>query len=109
MFTLVPRTLVRTVVLASMILVGTTAAVAQTPQSTPLYWAAWTKIYDVDGAHSWDESSREHLVRLLLDHGADPNIIAGDGNTALDVARTAGARRIAALLQERGAKSAADL
>ena len=49
----------------------------ETPQSTPLYWAAWTKIQDVDGEHSWDEASRLELVRLLLDHGADPNIVAG--------------------------------
>jgi ankyrin repeat protein len=79
------------------------------PQSTPLYWAAWTKISDVDGEHSWDESSREELVKLLLDHGAEPNIVAGDGYTALDVARTAGAARIVALLLERGAKSSAEL
>jgi ankyrin repeat protein len=81
----------------------------ETPQSTPLYWAAWTRIQDVDGEHSWDESSRESLVRLLLDHGADPNIVAGDGYTALDVARTAGAARIAALIEERGGKSSEDL
>ena len=35
MFTLLSRTLVRPVVLASMVFVGTTAALAQTPQSTP--------------------------------------------------------------------------
>ena len=81
----------------------------ETPQSTPLYWAAWTKIHDVDGEHSWNESERKSLVELLLDHGADPNIVAGDGYTALDVARTAGAGRIAALIQERGGKSGAEL
>jgi hypothetical protein len=81
----------------------------ETPQSTALYWAAWTKIHDIDGEHTWDESEREDLVRLLLDHGADPNIVAGDGHTALDVARTAGAERIAALIQERGGKAAAEL
>jgi len=81
----------------------------EAPQSTPLYWAAWTKISDVDGEHSWDESSRVELVKLLLDHGAEPNIVAGDGYTALDVARTAGATRIVALLLESGAKSSAEL
>ena len=81
----------------------------ETLQSTPLYWAAWTKIHDVDGEHSWDESERESLVRLLLDRGADPNIVAGDGYTALDVARTAAAARIVALIEERGGKSAAEL
>jgi hypothetical protein len=81
----------------------------ETPQSTPLYWAAWTKISDVDGEHAWDEGEREDLVRYLLDHGADPNIVAGDGYTALDVARTAGAKRIVRLLEERGAKSSSEL
>jgi hypothetical protein len=81
----------------------------ETPQSTPLYWAAWTKIHDVDGEHLWDESEREDLVRYLLDRGADPNIVAGDGYTALDVARTAGSARIVAVIQERGGKSGAEL
>ena len=81
----------------------------EAPQCTPLYWAAWTRIYDVGGEHFWDEADREYLVRLLLDHGADPNIVAGDGYAPLDVARTAGAERIVKLLQERGAKSASEL
>lgn len=80
----------------------------ETPQSTPLYWAAWPRIQDVDGEHAWDESSRVELVRLLLDHGADPNIVAGDGYTALDVAITARADRIAALLVSRGGMRASD-
>lgn len=81
----------------------------EVPQSTPLYWAAWTRIRDVDGEHEWDESRRLRLVRLLLDRGADPNIVAGDGYTALDVARTAGAASIVSLLEERGGRSSADL
>jgi ankyrin repeat protein len=81
----------------------------EAPQSTPLYWAAWTSIQDIDGTHYWDVESRKELVRLLLDHGADPNIVAGDGYTPLDVARTAGAAGIVALLQARGAKSGRDL
>jgi len=79
------------------------------PQSTPLYWAAWNSISDVDGEHPWTEESRLTLVRLLLDNGADPNIVAGDGYTALDVARTAGMSRVAALIQERGGKSTSEL
>jgi len=81
----------------------------EAPQCTPLYWAAWTKIYDNDGEHSFEEADKEYLVRLLLDHGADPNIVAGDAYAPLDVARTAGASRIVALLEERGAKAAAEL
>jgi ankyrin repeat protein len=45
----------------------------------------------------------------LLDHGADPNIVAGDGHTALDVATASGVASIVALLESRGAKRAADL
>lgn len=81
----------------------------EAPQCTPLYWAAWTKIYDNEGEHTFDETDKEYLVRLLLDHGADPNVVAGDGYAPLDVARTAGAARIAALLQERGARPASEL
>ena len=81
----------------------------EAPQCTPLYWAAWTRIHDVDGEHVWDEAEREYLVRLLLDHGADPNIVAGDGYAPLDVARTAGAERMVKLLEGRGAKSASEL
>jgi ankyrin repeat protein len=81
----------------------------EAPQCTPLYWAAWTEIQDNDGQHAFDETDKLYLVRLLLDHGADPNIVAGDGYAPLDVARTAGASRIVALLQERGAKSASEL
>ena len=79
------------------------------PRSTPLYWAAWNRIYDIDGPQYWDEPSRLDLVRFLLDHGADPNIVAGDGHTALDVARTAGVKSIEALIRERGGVSSADL
>ncbi|HEY2374515.1 MAG TPA: ankyrin repeat domain-containing protein [Gemmatimonadaceae bacterium] len=81
----------------------------EAPQCTPLYWAAWTRLSDVDGAHELDESKRIGLVRLLLDHGADPNIIAGDGNAPLDVALGAGAANIAALIESRGGRRAADL
>src|SRR5262245_24289298 len=79
------------------------------PQCTPLHWAAWTQVEDVDGMHSHDESQRKELVQLLLDHGADPNIVAGNGMTALDIAHEAGAPAITALLERHGAKRAADM
>lgn len=74
------------------------------PQCTALHWAAWTKIEDIDGLHSLDPVRREKLVELLLEKGADPNIIAGNGVTALDMADACGATRIAALLEQHGAK-----
>ena len=74
------------------------------PQCTPLHWAAWLGIEDVDGLHSHDETRREELVRFLLQKGADPNIVAGNGLTALDMADACGATRIAALLQQHGGK-----
>lgn len=73
-------------------------------QCTPLHWAAWTKIEDVDGLHSLDPARKEALVTLLLDNGADPNIIAGNGVSPLDMADACGATRIAALLEQHGAK-----
>jgi ankyrin repeat protein len=74
------------------------------PLCTPLHWAAWLRIEDVDGLHSLDETGREELVRLLLQKGADPNIVAGNGLTALDMADACGATRIAALLAQHGGK-----
>jgi ankyrin repeat protein len=81
----------------------------EAPQSTPLYWAAWTQITDVTGAHSWPESDRESLAAMLLDYGADPNIVAGDGRTALDVAKAADAPSVAKLIESHGGKSSAEL
>jgi hypothetical protein len=70
---------------------------------------AWTArgrrgIEDIDGLHSHDETRREELVRFLLQKGADPNIVAGNGLTALDMADACGATRIAALLEQHGGK-----
>jgi ankyrin repeat protein len=81
----------------------------EVPRCPPLYWASWTQIGDVDGQHHLDESRRLDLVRFLLDHGADPNIVAGDGRAPLDVAVAAKAERIVALLGEHGARGADDL
>jgi ankyrin repeat protein len=74
------------------------------PQCTPLHWAAWLHVEDVDGLHSHDAARREDLVRLLLQKGADPNVVAGNGLTALDVADACGATGIAALLEQHGGK-----
>lgn len=79
------------------------------PQCTPLHWAAWTHIEDVDGRHSLDPAKREELVKLLLDQGADPNIVAGNGMTPLDIAHASDAPRIAALLEQHGGRRGADL
>ena len=65
------------------------------PQGTPMHWAATL--------------DREALARLLLENGADPNLLAGNGLTALDMAEGAQAAGIAMLLEERGGKRSADL
>ena len=65
------------------------------PRSTPLYWAAYL--------------GRTHLAKRLLDKGADPNQLAGDGRTPLDVAEEKGRTETAALLRQHGARPAAKL
>ena len=77
------------------------------PQSTPLHWAAWTYVEDVDGRHSLDPARRQELVAILLDNGANPNIIAGNGMTPLDIAYASDAPGIVALLEQHGGKRAA--
>jgi ankyrin repeat protein len=79
------------------------------PQCTPLHWAAWLYVEDVEGTYAHDPAAREQLVLLLLEHGADPNIVAGNGLTPLDIAHASPAPAIAALLQRHGGKPAAEL
>jgi len=55
------------------------------PQGTPLHWAA--------------ALNREDAAKLLLEKGADPNILAGNGLTALNIADAQGAAGVAALLE----------
>jgi ankyrin repeat protein len=64
-------------------------------QGTPLHWAAARK--------------RDDQAKLLLEHDADPNILAGNGFTALDMAEGASAEGVAKLIAEYGGKRAADL
>jgi ankyrin repeat protein len=79
------------------------------PQGTALHAAAWPGVSDVAGRHEHDPAERERLVTLLLDAGADPNALAGNGMTPLDIAVAGGAERIAVLLARRGGKRAAEL
>ena len=55
------------------------------PDSTPLHWAA--------------RLNRVPLAKRLLERGADPGILAGDGHTALEIAESKGATETAALLR----------
>ncbi len=79
------------------------------PICTPLHWAVWTQVTDVNGTHHHDPATRRDLVQLLLDRGADPNALAGDGRTPLDMALACDAAPVVTLLQERGARTAAEL
>ncbi|SOD03407.1 Ankyrin repeat [bacterium JGI 053] len=79
------------------------------PQCTALHWAAWPSVEDAEGRHVHDPAERERLVEMLLAAGADPNAVAGNGMTPLDLALAGGADRVAALLERRGAKRAAEL
>ena len=79
------------------------------PQCTPLHWAAWTRVEDIDGTHAHDQLRRKELVQLLLERGADVNIVAGNGCTALDIAEASKAPTIVKLLREHGGKRAAEM
>jgi hypothetical protein len=81
------------------------------PRCAPLHWAAWPYVSDVDGRHAHDPPRREELVKLLLDRGANPNLVAGNGLTPLDIAIDAGpaAVGIAELLKRHGGKRAENL
>ena len=52
-----------------------------------------------------DEATRYELVKLALEHGADPNLPQGGGFTAMDAARQNGDIRVEQLLLEHGALS----
>jgi uncharacterized protein len=52
-----------------------------------------------------DEATRYELVRLVLEHGADPNLPQGGGFRAIDAARQNGDGRVEQLLREHGASA----
>jgi ankyrin repeat protein len=78
------------------------------PRSTPLYWACWTSINSPSGVHAHDASRQRELVTYLLDRGADPDIVCGDGRTALDLALEAGAESVVSVLRRREGQEAED-
>jgi ankyrin repeat protein len=55
-------------------------------------------------AAAGDEETRLELVKLVLDHGADPNLPQGGGFRAIDAARQNGDARVERLLLEHGAE-----
>ena len=65
------------------------------PQSTALHWAA--------------SMNREGMAKLLLERGADPNILAGNGLTALDLAEERGATGVAKWVEQHGGKRSSEL
>lgn len=79
------------------------------PASTPLHWAAWRAREEVDGWHRRDPSAGQRLAQLLIERGADPNVVAGNGLTALDIALAGGCAGVAILLERHGGKRAAEL
>jgi ankyrin repeat protein len=54
-------------------------------------------------AAAGDETARYELVKLVLEHGAQPNLPQGGGFRAIDAARQNGDARIEELLLEHGA------
>jgi uncharacterized protein len=60
-------------------------------------------IHAAAAAEGKDEGTRYELVRLALEHGADPNLQQGGGFRAIDAARQNGDERVEQLLREHGA------
>ena len=62
-------------------------------------------IHAAAAAPGKDESTRYELVKLALEHGADPNLRQGGGFRAIDAARQNGDERVEELLLLSGAES----
>jgi uncharacterized protein len=61
-------------------------------------------IHAAAAAASSDEATRYELVKLVLEHGADPNLRQAGGFRAIDAARQNGDERVEELLLLRGAR-----
>ena len=61
-------------------------------------------IHAAAAAEGKDEARRYELVKLALEHGADPNLEQGGGFRAIDAARQNGDARVEQLLLERGSR-----
>src|SRR6266446_2151909 len=72
--------------------------------------AAWDlRALDIEGRtvlHRAVELGHLDVVKLLLAHGADPNVRRGDGRPALNIALDSGTREIVDVLVGHGAKLA---
>jgi ankyrin repeat protein len=59
-------------------------------------------IHAAAAAQGTDEATRYELVKLALEHGADPNLEQGGGSRAIDAAHQNGDARVEQLLLEHG-------
>jgi ankyrin repeat protein len=64
-----------------------------------------TAAIHASAAAAGDEAKRYELVKLALEHGADPNLRQGGGFRAIDAARQNGDSRVEQLLLEQGAET----
>jgi len=62
-------------------------------------------IHAACAAQGVDEETRYELVKLALEHGADPNLPQGGGFRPIDAARQNGDARVEQLLLEHGASA----
>jgi uncharacterized protein len=65
-------------------------------------------IHAATAAEAKHEATRYELVKLVLEHGADPNLRQGGGFRAIDAARQNGDKQVERLLVEHGAEPASE-